>query len=195
MNNNTHPHPNMSSSTPTTNEVIAYCQKTTPIRARIQGAIDFLEKKGIKGLNEDVFWSSGVSHATGYRILKSSNPRSLRNDPTRRGTRGWKGIVTTDQIREMEQILQHESLEGRALTWEQLGMEAGVEASGWTIKRVMGNLEYHKCLACQRSWQSPRSAANRVEYARKMLEKYPRPKDWDRVRFSNEVNFGWGAQQ
>lgn len=93
----------------------------------------------------------------------------------------------------MEQILQHEGLEGRAFTWEQLGMEAGVEASGWTIKMVMGSLEYHKFLACQRSWQSPRSAAaNRVEYARKTLGKYPRPKDWHRVRFSDEVHFGWG---
>ncbi len=33
-----------------------------------------------------------------------------------------------------------------------------------------------------------------MEYARKMLEKYSRPKDWDRVRFSDEVHFRGMAQ-
>lgn len=55
VNNNIYPYSNMSSSTPITNEVIAYYHKTTPIKARIQNAIDFLNKKGIKGLNKDVF--------------------------------------------------------------------------------------------------------------------------------------------
>lgn len=50
--------------------------------------------------------------------------------------------MTAYQIREIEQIIEHEGLEGRALTWEQLGMEAGVEASGWKIKRAMECLEY-----------------------------------------------------
>jgi hypothetical protein len=27
-----------------------------------------------------------------------------------------------------------------------------------------------------------------------MLERYPRPKDWHHVRFSDEVHFGWGPQ-
>ena len=27
-----------------------------------------------------------------------------------------------------------------------------------------------------------------------MLERYPEPEDWDRVRFSDEVHFGWGPQ-
>ncbi len=27
-----------------------------------------------------------------------------------------------------------------------------------------------------------------------MLERYPNPEDWDHVRFSDEVHFGWGPQ-
>ena len=92
----------------------------------------------------------------------------------------------------METILENEGLEGRGLMWEQLGIEAGIEASKLTIKNTMGSLDYHKGLACQRGWQSPRSCANRVEYA---LEKYPAPEDWDRVHWSDEVHFGWGAQR
>lgn len=49
----------------------------------------------------------------------------------------------------------------------------------------METFEYQKCLACQSSWQSPQSAANQMEYAQKMLEKYLRPKDWNQVQFSN----------
>ena len=111
--------------------------KTTPIKARIQGAVDFLEKKGIKGLNEDVFRANKVSHATGYRILKSRNPRTLVNNPTRKETRGRKKVITPEQIREMEMILENEGLEGRGLTWEQLGMEVGMEATKMTIKNTV----------------------------------------------------------
>ena len=58
----------------------------------------------------------------------------------------------------------------------------------------MGTLNYHKCLACQRGWQLPASKKNRVQYAELMLACYPHPEDWDRVRFSDEVHFGWGPQ-
>ena len=184
----------MDENTPTTDPVSENCQKNTPITARVQGAIGFLEKKEIKGVNENAFRENGVSHATGYRILKSSNPRKLKNDPTRNETRGRKKVITPEQIRRMEIILENEGLEGRGLTWEQLGMEAGIKATKLTIKNTMGSLDYQKCLACQRVWQSPRNCANRMEYARIMLEKYPEPEDWDRVRWSDEVNFGWGAQ-
>lgn len=94
----------------------------------------------------------------------------------------------------METILENNGLKGRGLTWEQLGMEAGIEASKMTFKNIMGSIDYHKCLACRRGWQSPRSCANRVEYARIMLEKNPVPEDWDQVRWTDKVQFGRGAQ-
>ena len=94
----------------------------------------------------------------------------------------------------MEKILENKGLEGRGLTWLQLRFKAQVDAFEATIKRVMGSLDYHKCLVCQRGWQSPSSNKNRVEYAKYVLERYPEPENWDRVRFSNEVHFGWGPQ-
>ena len=27
-----------------------------------------------------------------------------------------------------------------------------------------------------------------------MLEKYPKPEDWDHARFSDKIHFGWGLQ-
>ena len=166
-------------------------QKPTPVKARIQGAIDFLKSEGITGKNEAVFQANGVSHATGYRILRSSKPRTLKNDPTREETRRGHNNITPERICEMEKILENEGLEGRSLTWMQLGFEAQVEASEATIRRAMGTLQYHKCLACRRGWQSPSSKKNRVQFAESMLARYPNPEDWDCVRFSNEVHTLW----
>ena len=33
-----------------------------------------------------------------------------------------------------------------------------------------------------------------MEFARVMLKKYPKPEDWSRVRFSDEVHFGYGPE-
>ncbi len=132
------------------------------MKARIQGAIDFLKSEGIIGKNEAVFKSNGVSHATRYRILRSSNPRTLKNDPTREETRKGHNKITPEQIREMKKILENEGLESRSLTWIQLGFKAQVEASEATIQKAMGKLQYHKYLACQRGWQSPSSRKNWV---------------------------------
>lgn len=96
--------------------VLEYCQKTTPIKDRIQGAVNFLGINGIKSFNKDVFWANGVSHATGYRILKSSNFRTLKNDSMRKRTRGKKRIITQKQIKKMEIILENEGLEEKRLT-------------------------------------------------------------------------------
>ena len=40
----------------------------------------------------------GLSHTAGYRILKSSNPRTVRNDLTRKETPGAKKIITSEQL-------------------------------------------------------------------------------------------------
>ena len=180
--------------TPTTDNVPAFLQKTTPVKARIQGACDFLESEGLKISKEKVFRYNGVSRATGYRILRSSNPRTLKNDPARKETRGRRSLISPREIHEMERILENEGLEGRALSGQQLEFEVGLDVFEATIRRTMGTMDYHKCLACQRGWQSPKRAANRVKYAKVMLERHPEPEDWDRVRFSDEVDFGWGAQ-
>lgn len=59
-----------------------------PIKAKIQSKIDFLEKKRIKGLYEDVFWLNVVLHTTEYRILKSRISRTLKNNLNRKEAKG-----------------------------------------------------------------------------------------------------------
>ena len=55
-------------------------------------------------------------------------------------------------------------------------------------------MDYHKCVACRRGWVSKNLAERRVEFARRMLAKYPTPEHWKKIRFSDEVHFGLGPQ-
>lgn len=55
-------------------------------------------------------------------------------------------------------------------------------------------MNYHKCKACHKGLVNERIAERRVQYATTMLQRYPEPKDWERVRFSDEVHFGWGLE-
>lgn len=52
----------------------------------------------------------------------------------------------------MEQILEEDGFYARALTWEQLGYEAGLDVSGKIIKHWMETMDYHKYIACRKGW-------------------------------------------
>jgi hypothetical protein len=56
-------------------------------------------------------------------------------------------------------------------------------------------MDYSKCVAYQKGWVSLKTAARRLEWAIFMLKRYPSPNDWKRVRFSDEVYFGYGPQE
>ena len=51
----------MSGLTPTTDDVPAFCRKTIPVKARIQGTVDFLKRLGIKAQRETIFRYNGIS--------------------------------------------------------------------------------------------------------------------------------------
>lgn len=75
----------------------------------------FLKKKRIKDLNKNVFCTNNVFHPISYKILKSNNPYMLKNDSTRNKIRKKKKIITSNQIRRIEMILENESLDRKGL--------------------------------------------------------------------------------
>ena len=111
------------------------------------------------------------------------------NDPTRKESCRGYNKITPKQIFEVEKILENEGLEGCSLTWIQLRFEAQIGASEPTIQKAMGILDHHKCGACQYGWKSFTSKKNRVQYSELILARYPNLKDWDHIRFSDEVHF------
>ncbi len=127
-------------------------------------------------------------------LQPEASARRRNNDSEHEETRGRKSLISLKDIREMEKIMESEGFEARALTWEQLGYEVSLEVSGMTIKRHMGTMNYHTCIACRKGWVSPRTATKRVEWAAIMLERYPTKQHWEPVRFSDEVHFGYGPQ-
>lgn len=52
----------MSRLTPITNDVPAFCQKTTPVKARIQDTVDFLKSEGIKAKREAIFHYNWITY-------------------------------------------------------------------------------------------------------------------------------------
>ena len=82
----------------------------TPNKAKIQGAVEFCEAMGISYYKEDVFRVFNVSRQQGYKYLRSESSRRHHNNPDISEQRGRKSIITPQQIREMERILETEGI-------------------------------------------------------------------------------------
>lgn len=80
------------------------------------------------------------------------------------------------------------------MTWQQLGFEVGLEYTGETVKKALRSMNYRKCVACKKGWVNEKTARDRKAWAEMMKAKYPRPEGWYRMRFSDEVHFGYGPQ-
>ena len=70
----------------------------------------------------------------------------------------------------------------------------GLECLGRIVQKAMGMINYHKCIAYRRGWVNKKTAKYRMDWATLILERYPRLEDWHRVRFSDEVHFGYDTQ-
>ena len=81
-------------------------------------------------------------------------------------------MIGPEKIREMERILETEGIKARGYTWKQLGFEIGLECLRRTVQRVMGTIDYHKCIACRRRWVNEKTAKNRLNWDKVMLDKY-----------------------
>ena len=130
----------------------------TPTKARIRAQYEEFKVHDYSGTNTKTLLYSriGIPRRSINRILASefSNPshRTFHNDPAIKETRGRPKLITDDDLHRMEAIIQSCDVQGRAMTWETLGYEAGITASPRTIQRAMGRLDYRKCIACRKGW-------------------------------------------
>jgi hypothetical protein len=128
----------------------------TPKKSKVLGTISFFEKEKIPHFKSRVFKHFGVSHTQGWEIIRQQrNRRNLHDDPDHpdlEETRGRKRILTPDDLQKIEKLIWTYGFEARALTWQALTFEAGIEAEvSWrTIQRAMGTLDYRKYVACQK---------------------------------------------
>lgn len=90
--------------------------------------------------------------------------------------------------------METEGIEARSYTWEQLGFEVRLECSVRTGQRAMGTMDYHKFIACRPGWVNQKTGKDRMDWASVLLDRYPQPKAWCRVRFGDEVHSGYGPR-
>src|SRR4051812_8375298 len=153
---------------------------STPTKSKVRGTIEYLEAKNIPHFKEEVFRHFGVSHRQGWAMIsEGSVDRRHHNAEEVEERRGRPPIISREQIKEMDRILQEVGFEARAMSWVDLAYEAGIEGvAPDTIKRAMGSMDYHKCIACRKGWYLKKAAKNRVEFLRAQLQLRPQPSDW-----------------
>ena len=127
-------------------------------------------------------------------MCAATSSRRNTNNPKHEEQRGKTAKISPKDIRRMEQILEEDGFCTRALTWEQLGYKADLDVCRATIRRRIGTIDYHKCLACRKGWVNESTKKKRLEYAEYWIQRYPEPKDWYLIRFSDECHYGFGPQ-
>ena len=175
----------------------------TPTKARIrQSYQDFKKYHPYGPIRGDhtvrsLYTELNVSKTSFYfhnrTVQAEQSDRTHHNQLDVKEQRGRPRKITPTEIHEMERYIEESDAIGRAVSWETLGYEVGLEdVSARTIQRAMGRLDYHKCVACTKSWIGSTLAQKRCDHATLMLQRYPFKSDWYHVRFSDEVHFGLG---
>ncbi|EMD86931.1 hypothetical protein COCC4DRAFT_155506 [Bipolaris maydis ATCC 48331] len=96
--------------------------------------------------------------------------------------------VSKRHLDRCDRFLQELGWSVRVLTWSQLSEELDLGVTGRTLREYMGSMDYHKCIACLKGW-------TRKNWVEVMLQRYLKPEDWRRVRFSDEVYWSLGAEE
>ena len=105
----------------------------TPVKAKINAIVEFNDAHGIQYFKEDIFRYYQVKRSRGYAMLQKPSTRQNRRQVLAESL-GRHKIIPKKKLKEMEQIIEIEGIAGRSLTWESLGIEIGIEASGKTIR-------------------------------------------------------------
>jgi hypothetical protein len=169
----------------------------TPKKTAVLGTIQYLQDHHIRTRKEEVFNYFSIPRATGFRWLAENEPRRLHNHPdSGSDPRGRKRKLSREDLQAMEDLLCS-GFTWRVLNWQQLATAAGIppQISNRTIRQYMQDLDYHSCIACDKSWISPHMKEQRINFSREMLHLRPNPDNWKNVQFSDEVHFGLGPQR
>ncbi|KAF1939052.1 hypothetical protein EJ02DRAFT_382546 [Clathrospora elynae] len=169
----------------------------TPRKARIKGAADFMNHKGLPYFHTELFRFNGVSKTRGWAILSQDNELFDRQHHNNEGVskqRGRPSVLSPKDLERCDRFLQDFGWSARSLTWAQLAEELDLDVSGQTLRIHMGSMHYHKCIACSKGWVSGNLASKRKDWAKVMLERYPECSQWRRVRFSDEVHWSVGPE-
>ena len=189
----------------------------TPIKAKIQRCVEFLEAKGLLKKNantlipsslptkSDIYAFFDVAERSARRIVEKTdeNPTYQGGESSRRGynqglpeKRGAHSKISREELRKLEEIVDDGNIRHRALPCAELAAKAGLAGDKqvhWhTVRKVMQDQEYHKCIACTKQWLSENICQGRRIWCRYYVSwRY----EWRHIRWSDEVHFGLGPER
>ena len=134
-------------------EHIPQTQWTTPTRSKLRAGLKLIDSnRSNQSLSNGLTKAQlghllGVPRTTAWRISKSLSDRRHKEQEKR----GRKPILSKKDINYLEMIVRRNGFEGRALTWEALANEINVNVSARTIRRALKQINYRRCITCQKS--------------------------------------------
>lgn len=88
----------------------------TPMKAKVQGAMEYLDAKGIKYTDGDVYQTLGVTPAQGKAAKAGKVARTHHGDPSTSENRHQPLVLTEKDLRRCEHIIDDFGFEGHNLT-------------------------------------------------------------------------------
>ncbi len=161
----------------------------TPTKATMQGAIEFLEAKGLLKKNtntpiptqlptkHDIYEYFNVPDRSASRILGAENPTGQAAESSCRGyhqgteeKRRLKGKIGWRELKRIEEIVNDGNIRYRALPWAELAKKAGLtgdkQVHFHTVRKLIQDQEYHKCIAYTKNWLSSNIRIERRVFTR-----------------------------
>ncbi|KAF2033422.1 hypothetical protein EK21DRAFT_86230 [Setomelanomma holmii] len=118
-------------------------QYETPIRAKVRGAIEFLEVKKIPYFKQDVFDHFAVSYRQGWAMISKASEDRRHHRAEGEEHRGRPRLISNWHLKEMDRIIKEDGFEARALSWHNLAYEVGLEGlDSRTIAHAIGNIRF-----------------------------------------------------
>ncbi|EFQ26094.1 HMG box protein, partial [Colletotrichum graminicola M1.001] len=167
----------------------------TPKKARLRGAHEFLEAKGIDYKKKDLFAFFEVSERRGRAILadREGSDRTHHNNQEKRGR---KRLIQDANLDTVESLYDTEGFEAKRLPWASLPTEAGIpNASKRTIQRALKRQQISKRIAKQVTHVDKDTAYRRLQHAENALRLRPEPSDWHDQVFSDKCHFSFADKR
>ena len=170
---------------------VSYTQLETPKKNKIIGAAQFCEENGYK--------YTKVSLASTFKASRKQVDTALQSKELRTGRSSQSKADNPRKLTERDKdhiqlTIEENGPEGHQLSWSELVDQFGFDVDARTLRSAMAPRGYFTFIPASKPYIDDEKAALRQSWAKHMLEKHPRPEDWYHIRFSDEVDFGWGPE-
>ncbi|KAK3174689.1 hypothetical protein OEA41_001935 [Lepraria neglecta] len=169
----------------------------TPQKEKVQGAHEYCVAKGFPHNVSDVSNFFGVKDRFGYDLIQPGALSRTKAHQEGNKTQGRKQKLSGADVRETDHLLEESrvGIEAKGMSWDAVAWTLDRDVSGQTLRQTIGQcLQYGKYKAVIKEWAPEPLNKKRKKWSKDMYAKYPKPEDWYRVRFSDEMHCGYGPK-